>query len=46
MCCSAGATLEVIVNVSAIAVVDAQENDTCVYPHVRVSVEAELVGED
>jgi malate dehydrogenase (oxaloacetate-decarboxylating)(NADP+) len=36
------ATVEQIVNVSAIAVVDAQENDT----HVHVSVEPELVDED
>jgi len=36
------ATVEEIVNVTAIAVVDAQENDT----HVHVSVEPELVDED
>ena len=36
------ATVEEIVNVTAIAVVDAQENDT----HVHMSVEPELVGED
>jgi malate dehydrogenase (oxaloacetate-decarboxylating)(NADP+) len=40
------ATVEEIVNVSAIAVVDAQENDTYMRPHVNVSVEPELVGED
>jgi len=40
------ATVEEIVNVSAIAVVDAQENDTYAHPHVRVSVEPELIGED
>jgi len=40
------ATVEEIVNVSAIAVVDAQENDTYAHPHVHVSVEPELVGED
>jgi hypothetical protein len=40
------ATVETIINVAAIAVVDAQENDTYSHPHVRVSVEPELVGED
>jgi malate dehydrogenase (oxaloacetate-decarboxylating)(NADP+) len=40
------ATVEEIVNVAAIAVVDAQENDTYVRPHVHVPVEPELVGED
>ena len=40
------ATVEEIVNVSAIAVVDAQENDTYTRPHVHVSIEPELVGED
>jgi malate dehydrogenase (oxaloacetate-decarboxylating)(NADP+) len=40
------ATVEVVVNVAAIAVVDAQENDTYAHPHVHVSVEPELVGED
>jgi len=40
------ATVEDIVNVSAIAVVDAQENDTYAHPHVHVSLEPELVGED
>src|SRR5271165_5996926 len=40
------ATVEVVVNVSAIAVVDAQENDTYAHPHVHVSAEPELVGED
>ena len=40
------ATVEEIVNVAAIAVVDAQENDTCAHPHVHASVESELVGED
>ena len=40
------ATVETIVNVAAIAVVDAQENDTYNHTHVQVSVEPELVGED
>jgi malate dehydrogenase (oxaloacetate-decarboxylating)(NADP+) len=40
------ATVEEIVNVAAIAVVDAQENDTYAHPHVHVSVEPVLVGED
>jgi malate dehydrogenase (oxaloacetate-decarboxylating)(NADP+) len=40
------ATVEEVVNVAAIAVVDAQENDTYAHPHVHVSVEPELVGED
>ena len=40
------ASVEEIVNVAAIAVVDAQENDTYAHPHVHVSVEPELVGED
>ena len=40
------ATVEEIVNVAAIAVVDAQENDTYAHPHVHVSAEPELVGED
>ena len=40
------ATVEVIVNVAAIAVVDAQENDTYAHPHVHIPVEPELVGED
>jgi malate dehydrogenase (oxaloacetate-decarboxylating)(NADP+) len=40
------ATVEEIVNVAAIAVVDAQENDTYAHPHVHVSVEPELIGED
>jgi malate dehydrogenase (oxaloacetate-decarboxylating)(NADP+) len=40
------ATVEVVVNVAAIAVVDAQENDTYSHPHVHVSIEPELVGED
>lgn len=39
------ATVEEIINVSAIAVVDAQENDTYTR-HIHVSVEPELVGED
>ena len=39
-------TVETIVNVAAIAVVDAQENDTYNHPPVHVSVEPELVGED
>jgi malate dehydrogenase (oxaloacetate-decarboxylating)(NADP+) len=38
------ATVEEIVGVAAIAVVDAQENDT--YSHVNVAVEPELVEED
>jgi malate dehydrogenase (oxaloacetate-decarboxylating)(NADP+) len=38
------AAVEDIVNVAAIAVVDAQENET--YTHARVAVEPELVGED
>ncbi len=41
-----GATAEEIVNVAALAVVDAQENDTYSHPHVHVAVEPELVGED
>jgi len=40
------ATVEAIVNVAAIAVVDAQENDTRRQPHTHVSVEPELIGED
>jgi malate dehydrogenase (oxaloacetate-decarboxylating)(NADP+) len=40
------ATVEEIVNLAAIAVVDAQENDTYNHPHVHVSLEPELVGED
>jgi malate dehydrogenase (oxaloacetate-decarboxylating)(NADP+) len=40
------ATVEDIVSVTAIAVVDAQENDTYAHPHVHVPVEPELVGED
>jgi malate dehydrogenase (oxaloacetate-decarboxylating)(NADP+) len=40
------ATVEEIVNVAAIAVVDAQENDTYNHPRVHVSVEPELIGED
>jgi malate dehydrogenase (oxaloacetate-decarboxylating)(NADP+) len=40
------ATVEEIVSVAAIAVVDAQENDTYAHPHVHVSVEPEVVGED
>jgi malate dehydrogenase (oxaloacetate-decarboxylating)(NADP+) len=40
------ATVEEVVNVAAIAVVDAQENGTHTHPHVHVSVEPELVGED
>jgi hypothetical protein len=35
-----------VVNVAAIAVVDAQENDTYTHPHVHVSDEPELIGED
>ena len=40
------ATVEEIVNVAAIAVVDAQENDTYAHPRVHVSVEPEVIGED
>jgi len=40
------ATVEEVVNVAAIAVVDAQENDTYNHQHGHVSVEPELVGED
>jgi len=40
------ATVEEIVNVAAIAVVDAQENDTYTHPRVHVSVEPEVIGED
>ena len=40
------ATVETIVNVAAIAVVDAQENDTYNRTHVHVSLEPELIGED
>jgi len=39
-------TVEQIVNVAAIAVVDAQESDAYARPHVHVPVEPELVGED
>jgi hypothetical protein len=40
------ATVEQIVGVAAIAVVDAQESDTYTRPHGHVPVEPELVGED
>jgi malate dehydrogenase (oxaloacetate-decarboxylating)(NADP+) len=40
------ATVEEIVSVAAIAVVDAQENDTYTHPRGHVAVEPELVGED
>src|ERR1700741_4328265 len=40
------ATVEVVVNVAAIAVVDAQENDTYAHAHGPVAVEPELIGED
>jgi malate dehydrogenase (oxaloacetate-decarboxylating)(NADP+) len=40
------ATVEQIVNLAAIAVVDAQENETYAHAHVRVPAEPELVGED
>ena len=40
------ATVEEVVNVAAIAVVDAQENGNHAHAHVHVSVEPELVGED
>jgi malate dehydrogenase (oxaloacetate-decarboxylating)(NADP+) len=39
-------TVEGIVNVAAIAVVDAQDNDTYAHPKIHISVEPELVGED
>ena len=39
------ATVEVIVNVASIAVVDARENDGHTHPYVHVSVEPERVGE-
>jgi malate dehydrogenase (oxaloacetate-decarboxylating)(NADP+) len=41
-----GATVESIINVAAIAVVDAQENDTYAHPHVHVATEPELMGQD
>ncbi len=40
------ATVEEVVHVAAIAVVDAQENDTYSHPHVHMPVEPELIGED
>jgi malate dehydrogenase (oxaloacetate-decarboxylating)(NADP+) len=40
------ATVEEIVNLATIAVVDAQENDTYIHPHAHISVEPEIVGED
>lgn len=40
------AIVEEIVNVAAIAVVDAQENDTYAHAHSHVAVEPEVVGED
>ncbi|HTW56780.1 MAG TPA: NADP-dependent malic enzyme [Terriglobales bacterium] len=40
------ATVEEIVGVAAIAVVDAQENDAYAHTHVHIPVEPELVGED
>jgi len=40
------ATVEEIVSVAAIAVVDAQENDTYTHPHGHVPVEPEVIGED
>ena len=40
------ATVEEIVSLAALAVVDAQENDTYAHPHVHVADEPELVGED
>jgi malate dehydrogenase (oxaloacetate-decarboxylating)(NADP+) len=40
------ASVEEIVNVAAIAVVDAQENDTYTHPRGHVALEPELVGED
>jgi hypothetical protein len=38
--------VEGIVNVAAIAVVDAQDNDTYAHPKVHIWLEPELVGED
>jgi len=38
------ATVEVIVNVAAIAVVDAQENGTHTHSRIHVSVEPQLIG--
>src|SRR5437588_4405458 len=40
------ATVEEVVNVAAIAVVDAQENDTYTHPRGHMAVEPELIGED
>jgi malate dehydrogenase (oxaloacetate-decarboxylating)(NADP+) len=40
------ATVEEVVNVAAIAVVDAQENDTYSHAHIHVPVEPELIGDD
>ena len=40
------ATVEQIIDVAAIAVVDAQEGDAYARPHAHVAVEPELVGED
>ena len=40
------ASVEEIVNLAAIAVVDAQENDTYNHAKVHVSIEPEIVGED
>jgi malate dehydrogenase (oxaloacetate-decarboxylating)(NADP+) len=40
------ATVEEIVNVAAIAVVDAQEIDTYRHPNVHVSTEPEFIAED
>ena len=41
-----GASAEQVVGVAAIAVVDAQENDTYAHPHGHAQVEPELVGLD
>ena len=40
------ATVEDIVNLAAIAVVDAQENDVYVHPHGHAPLEPEVIGED
>jgi malate dehydrogenase (oxaloacetate-decarboxylating)(NADP+) len=40
------ATVEEVVSVAAIAVVDAQENDTYTHPRIHAAIEPELIGED
>ena len=40
------ATVEEVVNLAAIAVVDAQEKDNYNHPHVHLPLEPELVGQD